>query len=122
MDTTNHYKIVLPGHLNDSGSLFGGYLLQWVDEIGYIGVNLDFPNRSFVTIGLDNVEFRHAIHEGQILRFECKKTHVGNTSVSYKIKIFGQRYQSHAEHETLFETKITFVCINQEGQKRKIHP
>jgi len=121
MTTTNHHKIVLPGQLNDSGTLFGGYLLQWIDEIGYIAVNLDLPNRSFVTIGLDNVEFRHAIYEGQILRFECTQTRIGSTSVSYKVKVYGQRYRDHND-ETLFETQITFVCIDKDGNKRKINP
>ena len=68
---TIHHKIVLRGHLNDYGNLFGGYLLQWIDELGYISVSLDFPGQHFVTIGLDNVEFKHSIREGQILRFVC---------------------------------------------------
>jgi hypothetical protein len=54
-------------------------LLKWVDEIAYIRVSLDFPGQHFVTIGLDNVEFKHPIREGQILRFECAQTRVGNS-------------------------------------------
>jgi acyl-CoA hydrolase len=48
----HHYKIVLPEHLNDYGFLFGGNLLKWVDEIAYIRVSLDLPERKFVTVGL----------------------------------------------------------------------
>ena len=39
----NHRKLVLPGHMNDQGSLFGGYLLQWLDEFAYITANMEFP-------------------------------------------------------------------------------
>ena len=53
--------------------------MRWIDEIAYIRVGLDFRGRCFVTIGLDNVEFRHPIGEGQILRFHCEKKRVGNT-------------------------------------------
>lgn len=117
---TNHYKIVLPEYLNDYGSLFGGYLLQWVDEIGYIAVSLDFPGRHFVTIGLDNVEFRHRIAQGQILRFSCDKQRQGKTSVTYKVSVYGERYQHQEQDTVLFETGITFVCVDENGNKRPI--
>ncbi len=114
-----HYKIVLPPDLNDYGSLFGGTLLKWVDEIAYIRVSLDFPGERFVTIGLDNVEFRHPIREGQILRFICKKSRVGKTSVTYQVRVYGARYDADSEH-ILFENNITFVCIDKKGNKTEI--
>ncbi|MGH1428490.1 MAG: acyl-CoA thioesterase [Arenicella sp.] len=116
----SHHKIVLRGHLNDYGNLFGGYLLQWIDEIGYISVSLDFPGQNFVTIGLDNVEFKHSIREGQILRFACLQTRVGNSSVTYHVQVFGERYKHDDPNKVLFETNITFVCIDQSGQKKSI--
>ncbi len=114
-----HYKIVLPADLNDYGSLFGGALLKWVDEIAYIRVSLDFPEQHFVTIGLNNVEFRHSIREGQILRFECTKTRVGTTSVTYGVKVYGARYNTDSEM-VLFENDISFVCIDKQGKKTPI--
>lgn len=115
----DHYKIVLPADLNDYGSLFGGTLLKWIDEIAYIRVSLDFSGQHFVTIGLDNVEFRHPIRKGQILRFNCEKTRVGNTSVSYRVQVFAARYQKDSE-EVLFENNITFVCVDKNGNKTSI--
>ncbi|NND80999.1 MAG: acyl-CoA thioesterase [Gammaproteobacteria bacterium] len=114
-----HYKIVLPADLNDYGSLFGGTLLKWVDEIAYIRVSLDFPGQHFVTIGLDQVEFRHPIREGQILRFKCSKIRVGNTSVTYQVQVSGARYERNSEM-ILFENQISFVCVDQHGNKTKI--
>ena len=115
----DHYKIVLPADLNDYGSLFGGTLLKWIDEIAYIHVSLDFPARHFVTIGLDNVEFRHPIRQGQILCFRCSQTRVGNTSVTYRVQVFRARYETDKKDE-VFESQITFVCVDEEGNKRAI--
>lgn len=114
-----HYKIVLPADLNDYGNLFGGALLKWLDEIAYIRVSLDFPGLHFVTIGLDNVEFKHPIREGQILRFHCAQTRVGRTSVSYNVKVYGARYDVESE-AVLFENNISFVCVDKNGQKMAI--
>jgi acyl-CoA hydrolase len=115
-----HYKIVLPEHLNDYGFLFGGNILKWVDEIAYIRVSLDLPERKFVTIGLDEVTFRHQIQKGQILCFQCEQTRIGTTSVTYKVQVYGERYQ-RKENKVLFETHITFVCVNNEGKKTPIN-
>lgn len=115
----NHYKIVLPADLNDYGSLFGGTLLKWVDEIAYIHVSLDFPSRHFVTIGLDNVEFRNPIRQGQILNFRCTQTRVGTTSVTYLVQVFRARYETH-QTEEVFQNSITFVCVDKEGKKTAI--
>jgi len=114
-----HHKIVLPGDLNDYGSLFGGTLLKWIDEIAYIRVSLDFPGQHFVTIGLDHVEFRHPIKQGQILKFKCNKTRVGNTSVTYNVKVVGARYNRDSD-QVLFENNISFVCVDGQGNKTSI--
>ena len=114
-----HYKIVLPEHLNDYGFLFGGNLLKWVDEIAYIRVSLDLPEQKFVTVGLDEVTFRHQIVKGQILCFQCQQTRIGATSVTYSVQVFGERYQRN-QHKVLFETHITFVCVDDEGKKTPI--
>ena len=83
-------------------------------------MSLDFPGQQFVTIGLDNVEFKHPIRQGQILRFVCQKTRVGNTSVTYQVQVFGARYQTKSE-TVLFENNISFVCINHDGNKTTIN-
>jgi acyl-CoA hydrolase len=114
-----HFKIVLPADLNDYGSLFGGILLKWVDEIAYMRVSLDFPGQQFVTIGLDNVEFRHPIRQGQILRFRCEQMRLGNSSVTYNVKVYGARFKSD-DDQVLFENHISFVCVDQDGNKMPI--
>jgi len=119
MRAMEHHKIVLPADLNDYGSLFGGTLLKWIDEIAYIRVSLDFPGQHFVTIGLDNVEFRHPIKQGQILKFRCEKTRVGNTSVTYKVTVVGARYNTESD-AVLFENNISFVCVDENGHKQAI--
>lgn len=116
----DHYKIVLPADLNDYGSLFGGTLLKWVDEIAYIHVSLDFPERQFVTIGLDNVEFRHPIRQGQILSFRCCQKRIGRTSVTYEVEVFRARYETDNKEE-VFKNNITFVSVDKHGNKIDIN-
>jgi len=112
-----HHKLVLPEFLNPGGSLFGGYLLKWIDEVAFMTVSLEFPEGRFVTIALDNVVFRHRITSGEILRFSVDRKRVGNSSVEYCVQVFGE---GRAIQTPLFETNITFVNTDEQGKKTPI--
>jgi len=115
----NHRKLVLPEHMNDQGSLFGGYLLKWLDEFAYITASLEFPGNRFVTIALNNVEFKHPIRCGQILRFAVSRGRLGASSVEYLIEVCGEKSDRTSE-KVLFATGITFVNVTETGQKAPI--
>jgi acyl-CoA hydrolase len=114
-----HYKVILPAHLNHYGYLFGGHILQWIDEFSYITVNQEFPGNNFVTVALDNVVFRKRVSVGEIVRFSVDRTHLGDTSVQYGVKAFGTRHAAQPG-DVIFETKITFVAIDAEGNKQTV--
>lgn len=114
-----HHRLVRPEHMNHHGSLFGGYLLQWIDEFAYITANIDHPGNKFVTVALDNVIFKHRIECGQILCFSVKKTRLGTTSVEYSVAVYGERGAGSSKG-VMFETKITFVAVSENGSKKPI--
>lgn len=111
-----NYKLVLPEHLNHYGYLFGGSLLKWVDEVAYIAATLDYPGCNFVTIAMDQVEFRQNARQGSILRFQTTRNHTGTTSVQYTVTVFRKDVDTGQESEIFF-TNITFVRVNLEGRK-----
>jgi acyl-CoA hydrolase len=114
-----HYKLVLPEHLNHHGNLFGGNMLKWIDELAYITANQEYPGHTFLTIALDNVVFRKSLSVGEIVRFVITRCHLGKTSVQYNVKAYGTRHHKQVD-EVLFETKITFVSVDDEGNKKEI--
>lgn len=109
-----NHKLVLPEHLNHYGYLFGGYLLQWVDEFAYIAASLDYPACNFVTIGMDKVEFRKSVKQGAILRFIIEKAKQGTTSVQYRVKVYRSR------EDLMFSTHVTLVSIDEHGKKKSL--
>jgi acyl-CoA hydrolase len=114
-----NHKLVLPEHLNHYGFLFGGHMLKWVDEMAYIAVNIDFPGNDFVTISMDNVLFKHVIKNGDILCFNTRRKKLGNTSVSYCVKV-RRECETEDSELVLFETNITFVGVDKDGNKQEI--
>jgi acyl-CoA hydrolase len=111
-----NFKLVLPGHLNHYGYLFGGNLLKWVDEVAWIAASLDHPGCNFVTIGMDKVEFKKSVQQGTLLRLEAQKASEGNTSVQYSVKVYRHDIK-YGRDEQIFTTNTTFVCIDDQGRK-----
>lgn len=114
-----NHKLVLHEHLNHYGYLFGGWLLHWVDEYGYITANLEFPGHRFVTIGLDKVIFKKSIKLGSVLKFDVTLRKKGRTSLTYCVHVFSDSIETGAE-ELVFETNISFVNVDDEGNKLEI--
>jgi len=114
-----HRKLVHPEFMNDQGSLFGGYLLKWIDEFAYITACVDYPGNRFVTIGLKDVEFLHPIKLGEILRFEVEEKRKGTSSVEYRVEVFGEKSLTNTD-SALFETQITFVNVLDDGSAAPI--
>jgi acyl-CoA hydrolase len=113
---TENYRLVLPEHLNQWGHLFGGYLLQWVDESAWIAATLDYPGCRFVTIGMDKVEFRQGVKEGAILRVRSERVRQGRTSVQYRATVSRVGSETGAA-APIFSTNITFVRVDEHGGK-----
>ena len=111
------HRLVITADLNQSGSLFGGRLLSWVDEASFIAATLEFPKCRFVTIGMDKVEFHHGVKIGAIIVIRCKLYKVGNTSVTYHVEVL----DGHQDRpNVLFDTKVTFVNINEDGNNVQV--
>ena len=91
----------------------------WVDEYAYITANLDSPGHRFVTIGLDSVVFRRPIRLGSVLKFDINMTRMGKSSATYNTKVYSDSIKSGSQ-ELVFDTNITFVNIDEEGNKLPI--
>lgn len=113
------YKLVMPEHTNHFGFLFGGHLLKWVDEIAWMAVTTDYPTLRFVTIGLNSVVFKKSTHSGSILRFEVVHVRRGRTSITYSVSVYKRELGTDRD-ESIFNTEITFVCVDDAGRKREI--
>jgi acyl-CoA hydrolase len=114
-----NHKLVMPEHLNHYGFLFGGYLLQWVDEYTYIAATMEYPGYNFVTVAMDKVEFKKSVRKGTILKFIVEKMKQGNTSVEYEINVFRKKSEQ-GEDEMIFSTHLTMVSVDEQGQKKPL--
>ena len=94
--------IVRPNHLNGANRLFGGILMQWIDEVaGIVAKRHSMTN--VTTASVDNLTFLHGAYQNDMIVIKGKLTWVGNTSMevcvdTYVETLDGQRDRINNAH------------------------
>ena len=84
--TENTY-LIMNKHINSYGRLFGGMLMQWIDEMA--GIVAHRHSGTIVTTAcVDNLNFKEAVYLGDTLVLIGKVTHVGKTSMEVRIDTY----------------------------------
>ena len=76
--------IVRPNHLNAAGRLFGGMLVQWIDEAAGI-VAMRHTRENCITASIDNLKFIRGAYLGEHVVIIGRVTYVGNTSMEVRV-------------------------------------
>ena len=72
--------IVRPNHLNGADRLFGGILMQWIDEVaGIVAKRHSMSN--VTTASVDNLTFLQGAYKGDLVVIKGKMTWVGSSSM-----------------------------------------
>lgn len=115
----DNYVNIRPEHLNFHGYLFGGEMLRWLDEFGWMAASRDYSGASFVTVAINDIVFKHRVVNGSILRFHMEHEHAGHTSVTYKVEVFCDEPGAKDEKE-VFASRITFVNLDENGNTKPL--
>lgn len=65
---------------------------------------------------MDNIQFRKRVSNGAILRFDIRSTKKGYSSVTYSADVFASD-QASRDEELVFSTHVTFVAVDEKGEK-----
>lgn len=79
--------MVRPNHLNGAGRLFGGMLMQWIDEVAGL-VAKRHSRSNIITASVDNLRFLKGAYQGDTIVIIGKITYVGNTSMEVRVDTY----------------------------------
>lgn len=80
-------KWVKPEDLNPNGTLFGGRLLQWVDEEAALYAIVQLENKKVVTKYISDINFNDASHQGDIVEIGIDVVKFGRTSLTLRCEV-----------------------------------
>ena len=109
---------VMPHMQNVLGDLFGGQLLTLVDQAAAVAA-IRHAGGPAVTASIDRVDFREAIHLGELVTCIATVDFVGNSSMDITVEVYaeqihtGERRHTHTAH-------VVFVAIDESGKPRRV--
>lgn len=94
--------LVRPTHLNGANRLFGGLLMQWIDEVAGI-VAKRHSGGNVTTASVDNLTFLKGAYQNDMIVIRGKMTWVGTSSMevcvdTYVETLQGQRTRINNAH------------------------
>ena len=114
-------KICKTSDIGVNDNLFGGVMLQWLDEAGGVFASSLCCTPNMITLKMDEVVFKKPVKVKQHIKIYGEAVNVGKTSLQLKLE--ARRFDfTIKEEELVCTTKILFVKIDDDGNASPINP
>ena len=106
--------LMTPDMANFAGNVHGGTILKLLDQVAYACASR-YAGRYVVTLSVDQVMFRQAIHVGELVTFLASVNYTGTSSMEVGIKVVTEniRTQEVRHANSCF---FTMVAVDDEGK------
>lgn len=97
--------------LNAMGSLFGGRILQWIDEEAYVFAFCQLGSNNVVTKYMSEIDFKSSAKLGDVIEFGTDIVKFGKTSLVLKCHVRNKRNKA----PIVTVDNIVFVSVDENG-------
>lgn len=108
-----------PNDANQSGDIFGGWLMSQIDVAGAI-VAADRAKGFVVTVAVKQLTFLKPLFVYDIVSFYAEVQEVGNTSITVSIQTYAERAPQRSEVIKISDATLVYVAVKKPGEKREI--
>lgn len=112
--------LVLPPDSNAIGTMFGGMVMKYVDDIASISA-WRHARQQVVTASTDSVDFLNPINIGQMICLESFVTWTHKTSMEVYVNVVSEDLNT-GKRQVCAASFLTFVAIDKNGKPQEIAP
>jgi acyl-CoA thioesterase YciA len=105
--------IAMPKDTNNLGTVFGGLILSYLDQAGYVEAR-KHGNRRWLTVAVDQVIFHAPVHVGDTISFYTRTIRTGTTSVTVDVLVQVERFETF-NLDIVTQAQLTFVAVDDAG-------
>jgi len=107
-------KWVKPEDLNPNGTLFGGRLLEWIDEEAALYSIIQLENAKTVTKFISEIDFQSSAHQGDIIEIGIEVIKFGSASLTLKCEV-----RNKMSRKTIITVdRIVMVSLDEHGNAK----
>jgi len=107
-------NFVFPNDTNHHGTMFGGRVLQLMDQTGAIAA-ARFAHTTVVTAAMEAVSFQQPIRAGEIIETVARVVYTGRTSMIVRVDVFAD-HQLSGERKHATTGYLTMVALDAVGK------
>ena len=105
-------QVVMPDHINNLNTLFGGQMISWMDlaasKVSFRFLK-DTEAQGAVTRAIDEVEFKEPVFAGEWVTMNATIISVGDSSIKIEVKAFAEGKTS--QDRLVCSSIITMVSV-----------
>ena len=109
--------LVRPNHLNGANRLFGGILMQWIDEVaGIVAKRHSMCN--VTTASVDNLTFLKGAYQGDMVVIKGKMTWVGSSSMEVCVDTYVEN--RNGDRDRINNAHFMMVALDDQDRPVKV--
>ncbi|MCI7218411.1 MAG: acyl-CoA thioesterase [Parafannyhessea umbonata] len=109
---------VVHGDMNGENRLFGGRLMEWIDEAAGIAARRHCGG-SVTTACVDSLVFKNPAYLNEIVVIDAYVTYVGKTSLEVRVDSYVEDVAT-GERKQINVAYLTEVCVGEDERPRRI--
>jgi acyl-CoA thioesterase YciA len=103
--------IMMPRDTNRYGSIFGGVILSYIDQAGFVEARRHGRHR-WVTASIEHVDFEAPVLVGDVVNLLTRTDGTGRSSIKVVVRVEAERFDTG---ETILVTQahLTMVAVDE---------
>ncbi|MBP3703360.1 MAG: acyl-CoA thioesterase [Lachnospiraceae bacterium] len=106
---TEQVHLVMNGDINGHDRLFGGKLMQWIDEVAVITARRH-ASHTVTTAAVENLTFQEGAYMGELVVLVGRLVSVGRSSMKVRVDVYKE--QKNGERHSINEAFLTLVALD----------
>jgi len=109
----------MPADANQSGDIFGGWIMAQVDIAGSIPA-MRLAKGRVATVAVNSFQFKQPVLVGDVISLYTEVVRVGRTSITVNVEVYAQRRPEREEVVKVTEATLTYVAIDADRNPRVV--
>ena len=111
--------VPMPRDANQSGDIFGGWIMAQVDIAGSIPA-LRVAKGRVATVAVNSFQFKQPVFVGDLVSFYAEVVRVGRTSITVNVEVYAQRKPEREVVVKVTEATLTYVAVDENRGPRVV--
>ncbi len=109
----------MPADANQSGDIFGGWIMAQVDIAGSIPA-MRLARGRVATVAVNSFVFKQPVFVGDLVSFYAEVVRVGRTSITVYVEVYAQHKPEREEVVKVTEATLTYVAVDENRKPRVV--